>query len=101
MISRITKEKGGTYCFYMHVCYPNLGLMCGMALMILFIELYHWKFFLVIFNAGIRHNYGKETINSLQQYDFLIPKRLAEQIKVSLCINTKGIKGDDIPLDLH
>ena len=61
----------------------------------------YWKFLLVIFKAGKRHNYCKEAINLLLQYHFLLPKRLAEQMKWSRCINTRGVIGGNIPSDLH
>lgn len=61
----------------------------------------YWKFLLVIFKAGRRSNYCKEAINLLLQYHFLLPKRLAEQLKWSRCVNTRGVIGGNIPLDLH
>ena len=61
----------------------------------------YWKFLLVIFKAGKRHNYCKEAINLLLQYYYLLPKRLAEQLKWSRCINTRGVVGGNIPSDLH
>ena len=41
----------------------------------------YWKFLLVIFKVGKRRNYCKEAMNLLMQYYFLLPKRLAEQLK--------------------
>ena len=61
----------------------------------------YWKFLLVIFKAGRRHNYCKEAINFLLQYHFLLSRRLAEQLKWSRCINTRGVIGGNIPSDLH
>lgn len=61
----------------------------------------YWKFLLVIFKVGRRHNYCKEAINLLLQYHCLLPKRLAEQLKWSRCVNTRGAIGSNIPSDLH
>ena len=46
-------------------------------------------------------NYCKEAINLLMQFHFLLPKRLAEQLKWSRCVNTRGVIGGNIPADLH
>ena len=35
------------------------------------------------------------------QFHFLLPKRLAEQLKWSRCVNTRGVIGGNIPADLH
>ena len=61
----------------------------------------YWKFLLVIFKVGKRRNYCKEAMNLLMQYYFLLPKRLAEQLKWSRCINSRGVIGGNVPADLH
>ena len=63
--------------------------------------LIYWKFLLAIFKVGKRRNYCKEAINLLMQFYFLLPRRLAEQLKWSRCINTRGVIGGNVPADLH
>ena len=61
----------------------------------------YWKFLLVIFKVGNRRNYCKEAMNLLIQFYFLLPRRLAEQLKWSRCVNTRGVIGGNVPDDLH
>ena len=42
-----------------------------------------YKFFLLVYKAGQCHNYCKETINLLLQYNFFFTERQAEQLKWS------------------
>ena len=60
-----------------------------------------YKFFLLVYKAGQCHNYCKETINLLLQYNFFFTERQAEQLKWSRFINTKEITGTNISCDLH
>ena len=53
--------------------------------------LIYWKFLLIIFKVGKRRNYCKEAINLLMQFHFLLPKRLAEQLKWSRCVTLEEL----------
>ena len=63
--------------------------------------LIYWKFLLAIFEVDKRQNNCKEAINLFMQFHFLLPKRLAEQLKWSRYVNTRGVIGGNIPTDLH
>lgn len=60
-----------------------------------------WKFLLIIFKKTNRKNYSLEAFTQLINYHFLLPERLAEQMKWSRFINTKGRSGCNLPCDLH
>ena len=61
----------------------------------------YWKFFAIVFKVTRHHNYFKESVILQLQYDFLLPKRQAEQLKWSRFVNTKGRTGCNVPCDLH
>ena len=61
----------------------------------------YYKFLLNIFKAGRCFNYCKETVILLTQFHCLFSERQAAQLKWSRCINTKGLRGHNIPCDLH
>ena len=61
----------------------------------------YWKFLLVVFKVGDRHNYAKEAVNLLLQYKYLLSPRKAAQLAWSRCVNTTGKVGGNIPCDLH
>ena len=60
-----------------------------------------WKFLLVVFKSTSCHNYGKEAVNLLLQYNYTFSERQKEQLLWSRCINTRGYPGANIPCDLH
>jgi len=61
----------------------------------------YYKLFLLVFKAGKCHNYCKEVINLLLQYNFLFTERQAQQLKWCRVVNTHGKPGSNIPCDLH
>ena len=61
----------------------------------------YYKFFLLVYKAGKCHNYCKEVINLLLQYNFLFTERQAQQLKWCRVVNTSGKPGKNIPCDLH
>ena len=60
-----------------------------------------WKFLLPVVKASGRKNYSLAVLHSMAQYYILLPPRLAQQLLWSLCINTAGRPGCNIPMDLH
>ena len=48
-----------------------------------------------------RHNYANEALNLLCQYNYDLPAQQVEQLIWSRFVNTTGIKGGNIPADLH
>ena len=60
-----------------------------------------WKYLFLIFKATGHHNYALEAFTLLEQYHFLLPPFLAEQLKWLRFINTHGKKGKNISMDLH
>ena len=63
--------------------------------------LIYYKFFLLVYKAGKCHNYCKEIINLLLQYNFLLTERQAQQLKWCRCVNTQGKPGTNVSCDLH
>ena len=61
----------------------------------------YYKFFLLAYKAGKCHNYCKEVINLLLQYNFLFTERQAQQLKWCRVVNTSGKPGKNIPCDLQ
>ena len=60
-----------------------------------------WKYLLPIFFNSNRTNYTKEALNLLYQQKYQLTERQAKQLLYSRFINTQGIKGRNIPCDLH
>ena len=61
----------------------------------------YYRYLLPIFiNSGCR-NYSIEALNLLCQYNYDLPPQQAEQLLWSRFINTSGIRGRNIPFDLH
>ncbi len=48
-----------------------------------------------------RKNYALESLNLLVQHDFTLSPRQATELIWSRFVNTKGLKGTNIPNDLH
>jgi hypothetical protein len=60
-----------------------------------------WRYLLPFFiNSGWK-NYSIEALNLLHQYHFSLPPLQAQQPIWSRFINTQGVKGRNIPVDLH
>ncbi len=60
-----------------------------------------WKYFLLVFKASGRKNYAMEAFHLLIQYHIVLPPRLAEGVKWSRFVNTRGLPGNNISCDLH
>lgn len=60
----------------------------------------YWKFLLAIFRAEKHYNYANEGFNLIIQTVLLSPRQVSE-IMWSRTVNTSGIKGKNIPVDLH
>lgn len=60
-----------------------------------------WRYLLPVFHNSGRRNYSNEALNFLCQYHHELPPQQAEQLLYSRFVNTKGVKGRNIPLDLH
>ncbi len=60
-----------------------------------------WKYFLLVFKASGRKNYAMEAFHLLIQYHIVLPPRLAEGVKWSRFVNTRGLPGHNISCDLH
>ena len=48
-----------------------------------------------------RKNYTIEAFTLLYQHDYSLPPKLAEELIWSRFVNTRGMQGRNIPLDLH
>ena len=60
-----------------------------------------WRFFLPLFRASECTNYGIETVNLLDQHDFLFTPRIKQQLVWKHTVNTHGKPEKNIPCDLH
>ena len=60
-----------------------------------------WRYMLPLFRFTQHKNYCIEAFNLLCQYSFRLPPRQAEELIWSRFINTHGVPGRNIPLDLH
>lgn len=60
-----------------------------------------WKFLLLIFRAKRKTKYALEAFLLLAQANIVLPPRLREQLLYSHFVNTKGVPGGNIPIDLH
>lgn len=61
----------------------------------------YWKSLAVIFKSSNHPNYAKEAITLLLQITYLFSERKKAQLLWSRCVNTKGVKGCNMPCDLH
>lgn len=62
--------------------------------------LLYWKILLVVFKSSNRRNYGKEAVNMLLQYYYILSDREKAQLLWGRFINTRGCQGTNIPCDL-
>ena len=60
-----------------------------------------WRYLLPIFHNAGRRNYSKEAFCFLTQYFHDLPPQQAQQFLYSRFVNTKGVRGRNIALDLH
>ena len=60
-----------------------------------------WHYLLPIFHNSGRTNYCNEAFIMLCQYHYDLPALQAAQLIWSCCINTHGVRGRNIPFDLH
>ena len=60
-----------------------------------------WKLLLLVFKGTNRRNYSIEAAILLLQKDSLLSKRQAAQMTWSRFVNVRGLKGHNIPTDLH
>ena len=56
---------------------------------------------LSIFKNAKRSNYSKEVAIFLLQYEYLLSPMMQQQLLFSRTVNTHGMKGRNIPCDLH
>ena len=63
--------------------------------------LQYYRYLLPIFINSGRRNYANEAFNLLCQYHHDLPAQQAEQLVWSRFVNTTGVKGGNIPTDLH
>jgi len=60
-----------------------------------------WKYLLPIFKASNRTNYSIEVLNMLNQVEFVLTEREAAELLWNRFVNTHGVRGRNIPCDLH
>ena len=60
-----------------------------------------WRYLLPLFHNSGRKNYTIEAFTLLYQHDYSLPPKLAEELIWSRFVNTRGMQGRNIPLDLH
>ena len=60
-----------------------------------------WKYLLPIFWNSRRKNYAIETLNLLCQHKFTSSPHHRQRLLCARCINVHGIRGRNIPSDLH
>ena len=60
-----------------------------------------WRYLLPIFHNSGRRNYTIEAFQLLYQYQYGLSPRQAENLIWSHFVNTQGVRGKNIPLDLH
>lgn len=60
-----------------------------------------WKYFLPIFKGSNRTNYSIEALTLLNQCEFKLTPRQSAELKWSRFINCHGVRGRNIPCDLH
>ena len=60
-----------------------------------------WKYLLPIFKSSGRKNYSIEALNMLYQYRYELTPRQSAELLWNRFINMHGIRGRNIPCDLH
>lgn len=60
-----------------------------------------WKAFLLYFHFAKHHNYANEVVRMLATVHASATPRVAAQITWSRVVNTRGLAGHNIPVDLH
>ncbi len=60
-----------------------------------------WKYMMVIFSATGNRNYACEAANLLLQHHYTMSPRQSAQLLWSRFVNTQGLPGRNIPVDLH
>lgn len=60
-----------------------------------------WQYLLPVFHNSGRRNYSNEALHLLCQYHHELSPQQAEQLLYSRFVNTRGVRGRNIPLDLH
>ena len=60
-----------------------------------------WRYLLPVFQNSGRKNYTIEAFKLLYQYQYGLPPRQAQQLIWNRFVNTQGVRGKNIPLDLH
>ena len=60
-----------------------------------------WKYLLPIFKSSGRTNYSIESLNMLYQYQYELTPRQSMELLWNRFINVHGIRGRNIPCDLH
>ena len=60
-----------------------------------------WRYFVPIFHNAGRRNYANEAFVFLSQYFHDLPPQQAQLLLYGRFINTAGVRGRNIPLDLH
>jgi L1 cell adhesion molecule like protein len=60
-----------------------------------------WKYLMLIFRAKRKTKYALESLNLLFQANLFLPPRLRQQLLYSRFVNTRGIPGANILIDLH
>ncbi len=60
-----------------------------------------WRYLLPIFKSSGRKNYSIEALNMLYQYQYKLTPRQSAELIWNRFINTHGVRGRNIPGDLH
>ncbi len=60
-----------------------------------------WRYLLPMFHSSRRNNYALESLHVLFQHDFSLPPRLAMELMWGRFVNVHGLRGKNIPNDLH
>ena len=60
-----------------------------------------WRYLLAIFKSSGRKNYSIEALNMLYQYKYQLTPRQSAELLWSRFINVHGLRGRNIPCDLH
>ena len=60
-----------------------------------------WKYLLPIFKASDKRNYSGEVLRMLYSYHYTLSPQQAQQLLYSRFINTHGVPGRNIAVDLH
>lgn len=60
-----------------------------------------WRYLLPLFKSSGRKNYAVEVLKMLCQYEYELTPRQAQELIWSRFVNTHGVRGRNIPCDLH